>query len=127
MFNNKLKAQLQDCQTQLVELQGFVDAVKGGVATVIFTPDGDILEANEPFLNLMGYRATEVQGLHHRMFCSHSLSQSSDYQQFWAQLKQEQVKSGVFPRLSKRCDLAGGDLFPDKTVGPGDSGEQDCQ
>jgi methyl-accepting chemotaxis protein len=34
MFNNKLKAQLQDCQTQLVELQGFVDAVKGGVATL---------------------------------------------------------------------------------------------
>jgi methyl-accepting chemotaxis protein len=102
MFNNKLKAQLQACQTQLAELQGFVDAVKGGVATIIFTPDGGILEANEPFLILMGYSAAELQGQHHRMFCSKALSQSSDYQQFWAQLKQGRVKSGVFPRLSKR-------------------------
>ena len=53
MFNNKLKAQLLACQMQVGELQGFVDAVKGGVATIIFTPDGGILEANEPFLNLM--------------------------------------------------------------------------
>lgn len=33
MFNNKLKAQLLACQMQVGELQGFVDAVKGGVAT----------------------------------------------------------------------------------------------
>ncbi|WP_042865920.1 PAS domain-containing protein, partial [Aeromonas piscicola] len=102
MFNNKLKAQLQNCQTQLVELQGFVDAVKGGVATIIFTPDGGILEANEPFLNLMGYSAAELQGQHHRMFCSKALAQSSDYQQLWTQLQQGRVQSGIVPRINKR-------------------------
>ncbi|MGL6051028.1 MAG: PAS domain-containing protein, partial [Aeromonas salmonicida] len=102
MFNNKLKAQLLACQTQLGELQGFVDAVKGGVATITFTPDGGILEANEPFLNLMGYSAAELQGQHHRMFCSKALAQSSDYQQLWAQLQQGRVQSGIVPRINKR-------------------------
>ncbi|MDM5113486.1 methyl-accepting chemotaxis protein [Aeromonas salmonicida] len=102
MFNNKLKAQLLACQMQVGELQGFVDAVKGGVATIIFIPDGGILEANEPFLNLMGYSAAELQGQHHRMFCSKALAQSSDYQQLWTQLQQGRVQSGIFPRINKR-------------------------
>lgn len=32
MFNNKLKAELQQCQEQLLEQQGFYDAVHGSVA-----------------------------------------------------------------------------------------------
>ena len=38
MFNQKLKAQLQACQTRLDEEQGIIEAIKAGAATVIFSP-----------------------------------------------------------------------------------------
>ncbi|HDZ8963821.1 TPA: PAS domain-containing methyl-accepting chemotaxis protein [Aeromonas dhakensis] len=119
MFNNKLKAQLQACQAQLAESQGFVEAVKAGIATIIFTPDGEILEANQPFLSLMGYSAMELQGQHHRMFCSQELARSAEYQQFWAQLKQGRVKSGIFSRRNKRGEVVWleASYFPVKSQG----------
>ena len=54
MFNLKLKAELQACQEQLAQAQTFIDAVKGGVAVITFTPEGQILEANPVFLGGVG-------------------------------------------------------------------------
>ncbi|EKP0316104.1 PAS domain-containing methyl-accepting chemotaxis protein [Aeromonas veronii] len=102
MFNSKLKAELQQCQDQLLEQQGFFDAVHGSVATITFTPDGTVLAANDLFLNVVGFSAPEVIGQHHRIFCDKLYVQSSDYQQFWADLKQGRSRTGVFQRFNKR-------------------------
>ncbi|HDO1319504.1 PAS domain-containing methyl-accepting chemotaxis protein [Aeromonas veronii] len=102
MFNSKLKAELQQCQDQLLEQQGFFDAVHGSVATITFTPDGTVLTANDLFLNVVGFSAPEVIGQHHRIFCDKLYAQSSDYQQFWADLKQGRSRTGVFQRFNKR-------------------------
>lgn len=102
MFNIKLKAELQQCQDQLLEQQGFFDAVHGSVATITFTPDGTVLAANDLFLNVVGFSAPEVIGQHHRIFCDKLYAQSSDYQQFWADLKQGRSRTGVFQRFNKR-------------------------
>lgn len=101
MFNSKLKAELQQCQDQLLEQQGFFDAVHGSVATITFTPDGTVLAANDLFLNVVGFSAPEVIGQHHRIFCDKLYAQSSDYQQFWADLKQGRSRTGVFQRFNK--------------------------
>ncbi|MCS3832689.1 methyl-accepting chemotaxis protein [Aeromonas veronii] len=102
MFNSKLKAELQQCQDQLLEQQGFFDAVHGSLATITFTPDGTVLAANDLFLNVVGFSASEVIGQHHRIFCDKLYAQSSDYQQFWADLKQGRSRTGVFQRFNKR-------------------------
>ncbi|WED75590.1 methyl-accepting chemotaxis protein [Aeromonas allosaccharophila] len=102
MFNSKLKAELQQCQEQLLAQQGFFDAVHGSVATITFTPDGTVLAANDLFLNVVGFSATEVIGQHHRLFCDKQYAQSSAYQQFWAELKQGRSRTGVFQRFNKR-------------------------
>lgn len=102
MFNSKLKVELQQCQDQLLEQQGFFDAVHGSVATITFTPDGTVLAANDLFLNVVGFSAPEVIGQHHRIFCDKLYAQSSDYQQFWADLKQGRSRTGVFQRFNKR-------------------------
>ncbi|BBR40665.1 methyl-accepting chemotaxis protein [Aeromonas veronii] len=102
MFNSKLKAELQQCQEQLLAQQGFFDAVHGSVATITFTPDGTVLAANDLFLNVVGFSAPEVVGHHHRMFCDTQYAQSSAYQQFWADLKQGRSRTGVFQRFNKR-------------------------
>ncbi|MFQ1633865.1 methyl-accepting chemotaxis protein [Aeromonas veronii] len=105
MFNSKLKAELQQCQDQLLEQQGFFDAVHGSVATITFTPDGTVLAANDLFLNVVGFSAPEVIGQHHRIFCDKLYAQSSDYQQFWADLKQGRSRTGVFQRFNKRGEV----------------------
>ncbi|MGR6759905.1 methyl-accepting chemotaxis protein [Aeromonas veronii] len=101
MFNFKLKAELQACQMQLAQAQAFIDAVKVGVATISFTPGGEILEANPLFLSLVGYSEQEVIGKHHRIFCDAHYAQSSSYAQFWEQLRQGHSHSGIYQRIDK--------------------------
>ncbi|MFQ1907062.1 methyl-accepting chemotaxis protein [Aeromonas veronii] len=101
MFNFKLKAELQACQMQLAQAQAFIDAVKVGVATISFTPGGEILEANPLFLSVVGYSEQEVIGKHHRIFCDAHYTQSSSYAQFWEQLRQGHSHSGIYQRIDK--------------------------
>ena len=101
MFNFKLKAELQACQMQLAQAQAFIDAVKVGVATISFTPSGEILEANPLFLSVVGYSEQEVIGKHHRIFCDSHYAQSSSYAQFWEQLRQGHSHSGIYQRIDK--------------------------
>ena len=61
-----------------------------------------MLAANDLFLNVVGFSAPEVIGQHHRIFCDKFYAQSSDYQQFWADLKQGRSRTGVFQRFNKR-------------------------
>ncbi|WP_421319808.1 methyl-accepting chemotaxis protein [Aeromonas veronii] len=102
MFNFKLKAELQACQMQLAQAQAFIDAVKVGVATISFTPSGELLEANPLFLNVVGYSEQEVIGKHHRIFCDAHYVQSSSYAQFWEQLRQGHSHSGTYQRFDKQ-------------------------
>ena len=102
MFNNKLKAQLQACQNELDEQQGVVEAIRQGVATVIFSLQGEILEANPAFASQVGYGAGELVGQDHRLLCPKGWAQSPAYQQFWDRLRQGQVESGLFERVNQR-------------------------
>ena len=102
MFNQKLKAQLQACQTRLDEEQGIIEAIKAGAATVIFSPEGIIQEASTPFLALMGYCAAELIGQPHSQLCPRAWGESGDYRQFWRRLAQGEVQSGTFERVNRQ-------------------------
>ena len=102
MFNVKIKAELLACQTQLAQAHAFIDAVKKGVATISFTPQGVILEANPLFLSVVGYSEQEVVGKHHRMFCDAHYGQSTSYSQFWQQLDHGETHSGIYQRFDKQ-------------------------
>ncbi|WP_324032476.1 methyl-accepting chemotaxis protein [Aeromonas caviae] len=102
MFNQKLKAQLQVCQTRLDEEQGIIEAIKAGAATVIFSPEGIIQEASTPFLALMGYGAAELIGQPHSQLCPRAWGESGDYRQFWRRLAQGEVQSGTFERVNRQ-------------------------
>ncbi|HEH9431218.1 TPA: PAS domain-containing methyl-accepting chemotaxis protein [Aeromonas sobria] len=102
MFNFKIKAELLAYQTQLAQAHAFIDAVKKGVATISFTPQGVILEANPLFLSVVGYSEQEVVGKHHRMFCDAHYAQSASYSQFWQQLDHGETHSGIYQRFDKQ-------------------------
>lgn len=83
-------------------LDGYIlDAVSKSLAMIQFTPEGIVLDANENFLNALGYRLEEVVGKHHRIFCDAQYVQSPAYKQFWADLAAGKSQVSEFRRISK--------------------------
>ena len=77
------------------------EALDRSQAVISFTLDGTILEANDNFLNAMGYTLAEVKGQHHRMFAEPAYAQSPAYRDFWAALNRGEFQAGEFLRLGK--------------------------
>lgn len=97
----KYATDITQSKMQAVELEGLLKAVMRAQAVIEFTPQGEILTANDIFLTVMGYTADEVAGKHHRLFCDPLYSLSDDYKAFWAKLAAGQYHAGVFKRLGK--------------------------
>ena len=81
--------------------EGQIDAIRKSQAVVEFDLDGTVLAANENFLQVMGYRAEEVVGRHHRQFMPAGEADSEAYRAFWAGLKRGEYIAGEFKRLAK--------------------------
>ncbi|MCI9865697.1 PAS domain-containing methyl-accepting chemotaxis protein [Rhizobium skierniewicense] len=83
------------------EDSGTMSAISRAQATIEFTPDGEILNANENFLNALGYQLSEIKGRKHAMFCEPAFTQSAEYKQFWQKLAAGEFVAGEFTRLGK--------------------------
>ena len=78
-----------------------LEAIYRSQAVIEFDTDGIILEANENFLNTMGYSRQEVVGNHHKMFVSPEYSKSPDYKEFWKRLREGEFTVSEFKRYGK--------------------------
>ncbi|MGE7414304.1 methyl-accepting chemotaxis protein [Methylobacterium tarhaniae] len=78
-----------------------LDAIERSQATVTFGLDGLLIEANENFLSLMGYRLDEVRGRHHRLFVDPAEAADPAYEAFWASLRRGEFQSAEYRRLAK--------------------------
>jgi methyl-accepting chemotaxis protein len=76
-------------------------ALDRAMAVIEFDLSGNVLVANDNFLNVMGYGLTELKGKHHRMFCEPGLINSSEYTDFWRRLNAGEFFSGQFKRIGK--------------------------
>lgn len=104
MFFNQQSKQLKQVtqeRDQLIAAGDILAAIGNHSAYIEFTPQGEVLSANKLFLQVTEYGLEEVKGHHHRMFCTKTFSESSDYTKFWQQLAQGQSQSGTFSRLTK--------------------------
>lgn len=101
MFNTQIKNELNKCQTMLKESNSIIDSIKQSVATIEFTPNGDILDVNDLFLNITGYQRNEVIGIHHSNMCIPEYTKSNEYQSFWKLLRQGEANKGTFMRKHK--------------------------
>ena len=97
-----------ECDDALLKL------VKTTQAVIHFLPDGTILDANEAFCKTVGYELAEIQGRHHRLFCSPELADSPKYREFWADLGAGKSFSSRFPRITK----SGEEIWLQATYGP---------
>lgn len=76
-------------------------AVSRVQGVIEFTPTGEIIEANENFLSLLGYRLDEIKGKHHSMFVDAELAQSDEYRAFWQKLRSGDFIAAEFRRFAK--------------------------
>ena len=83
------------------EHQGQIAAIHKAQAVVSFDLDGMLLDANENFLDLMGYRLSEVRGKHHRMFVEPNDTAGATYDAFWHALSRGVYQGGEFRRVGK--------------------------
>lgn len=83
------------------DVAGQIAAINRSQGVIHFDMDGTILDANENFLGVVGYRLDEVCGQHHRTFVEPSHAQSAEYLQLWEALRRGEYRAGVFKRLGK--------------------------
>ena len=93
---------------------GQIKAINQSQAVIEFDPTGKILEANDNFLNTMGYTLGEIQGKHHSMFVDPSLRSSNEYRLFWEQLADGQFQTGEYHRIGN----GGKDVWIQATYSP---------
>ena len=78
-----------------------ISAINKSTSIIEFDTDGFILNANQNFLNLTGYRLDEIKDKHHRLFCEDFFSNSREYLNFWEKLKSGKFDSAEYLRLGK--------------------------
>jgi len=83
------------------DFSGQIDAISKSQAVIEFNMDGTIIQANDNFLNTVGYSLEEIQGKHHRMFVEPSYAQSQEYAQFWNKLNAGEYEAARYKRLGK--------------------------
>ncbi|MFK7735811.1 MAG: methyl-accepting chemotaxis protein [Pirellulaceae bacterium] len=86
---------------KLAEFEAQVNAISRSQAVIEFDLDGNILTANDNFLNGLGYSLEEIQGQHHRMFVPETIANSDEYRTFWSELRAGDFKAGEFERVRK--------------------------
>ncbi|WP_041524120.1 methyl-accepting chemotaxis protein [Gilvimarinus agarilyticus] len=87
-------------------------ALNRSMAVIEFSPHGTILTANDNFLRTVGYRLEDIQGKHHKIFCTKDFYHERP--NFWRELSQGGFKSGRFERRS----ASGNTLWLEATYNP---------
>lgn len=103
-------AQTQPCAQQLeqgISNSELFNAISEAQATIVFTKEGEIVDANKNFLSATGYKLSEIKGRHHRIFVSREYASSNEYKQFWEELRAGKVNNGEFQRF----DVNGNEIW----------------
>ncbi|WP_184408463.1 PAS domain S-box protein [Xanthomonas sp. 3075] len=86
---------------QTADFEGRIEAIDKVMAVIEFSLDGTVLDANQNFLEVMGYRLDEVRGKHHGVFVEASTRQSATYRAFWEKLGRGAFDAGRYKRIGK--------------------------
>jgi methyl-accepting chemotaxis protein len=97
----KFATDVTESKQSSAENHGMIEAINRVQAVISFDLKGNVLDANENFLSIFGYRLEDVVGKHHRIFCESRYAESAAYQEFWQRLGNGEYDSGEFKRLAK--------------------------
>ncbi|MDD1014365.1 PAS domain-containing methyl-accepting chemotaxis protein [Pseudomonas sp. TNT2022 ID1025] len=81
------------------EHESLIKALMRSTAVIEFNLKGEVLAANDRFLQTMGYKLDQVVGKHHRLFCEPEEYNSVAYQGFWDKLRRGEFVAERFKRI----------------------------
>lgn len=96
----KIATDISASKLEAAESEAKINALHRSQAIIEFDLEGNILEANDNFLALLGYGKAEIIGEHHSLFCTQEEAGSPEYREFWERLGKGKFESGVFKRLT---------------------------
>ncbi len=98
----ELQATQEEMLRKQVENESRIKAInESGIASIEFNLKGEIQEANDAFLDLMGYTLDEIQNRHHRLFVRPEYANSAEYIKFWEDLSNGVPRPGEYERVTK--------------------------
>lgn len=83
------------------DYSGQLAAISKSQAVIEFGLDGIVLNANDNFLNVLGYSLADIKGKHHSMFVDSEFKQSPEYRAFWERLARGEYDAGQYRRIGK--------------------------
>ena len=86
------------------EVENVISAIDKSNAVIEFFPYGNIITANQNFLDLMGYSLDEIEDQHHSIFVDERITLSKSYDNFWKSLRDGKYRTGEFVRYKKNGD-----------------------
>jgi methyl-accepting chemotaxis protein len=81
---------------------GQIGAIRKSQAVIEFKMDGTVVDANQNFLDVLGYTLAEIKGKHHRMFVDSAEQGKPEYAAFWAALNRGEYQAAEYKRIGKR-------------------------
>ncbi|QEE41676.1 MULTISPECIES: PAS domain-containing methyl-accepting chemotaxis protein [unclassified Methylobacterium] len=97
----KFAADITAQKMRALDLDGQITALHRSQAVIAFDPAGTILEANQNFLDAVGYRLDEIVGRHHSVFVDAAEQSGAAYRGFWDHLGRGEFAAGEFRRIAK--------------------------
>jgi methyl-accepting chemotaxis protein len=97
----KFATDVTEERLKLANYEGQLAAIDKAQAVIEFGLDGVIKDANQNFLDVLGYSLSEIRGQHHRMFVDPIEAQSLDYRVFWEKLGRGEYDTGQYRRIGK--------------------------
>ncbi|WP_191082852.1 methyl-accepting chemotaxis protein [Roseococcus microcysteis] len=93
----------EDAKHRLLNLDyaAQIEAIGRSNAVISFDPQGTILDANQPFLAVMGYTLEEVRGQPHAMFMPPEEARGPEYAAMWEELRAGKFRTGRIRRMAK--------------------------
>ena len=108
----KIASDITTSYIQRKAQEAIANALDKALAAIEFTPQGNILSANQNFLATVGYSLKDIVGKHHKMFCTEVFYEKNPH--FWNELAQGQFKSGKFKRIA----ADGSEIWLEATYNP---------
>lgn len=97
----KFATDVTEQKLKAADSDGQMQAIRKSQAVIEFRMDGNIVTANQNFLDTLGYSLDEIRDRHHSMFVDPMERSSAAYGEFWASLNRGVYQAAEYRRLGK--------------------------
>ncbi len=97
----EIATDVTEAKLEAADWSGQVQAIGKSQAVIEFTLDGRVVNANQNFLDALGYTLAEIKGQHHSLFVDPAQRASAEYRLFWDKLGRGEFDAGQYKRIGK--------------------------